>query len=40
MNGFLKHGAISQTIIPAVLFFGIYPHAPREVDIKKQYLTM
>lgn len=25
-----------KTIIPAILLFGIYPHTPREADMKKK----
>lgn len=41
MNGFLKHGEIAQNYYSSYLLFGIYPHTPREADMKKkQYLTM
>lgn len=38
--GFKNMERFLKTIIPAILFFGIYPQASREVDMKKQYLTM
>lgn len=39
-TGFLNVERLLKTIIPAILLFGIYPRTPREVDRKKQYLTM
>lgn len=34
--GFQNMERFLKSIIPAILFFGIYPHTPREVDMKKK----